>query len=46
MKAIGSSETSALTRATWRHIVEDGILQPRNFVEAVTRKILKILKIL
>jgi hypothetical protein len=26
MKAIGSSETSVLTWATWRHISEDGIL--------------------
>jgi hypothetical protein len=27
MKEIPSSETSVLTRATWRHIQEDGILE-------------------
>jgi hypothetical protein len=27
MKAIGSSETSVLTRATWRHIPKVGLLE-------------------
>jgi hypothetical protein len=31
MEAIHSSETSVLTRATWRHIQEDGILHSHCF---------------